>query len=40
MIRLHDVAAVLRGHPDYAAPPAKMDAITGLLTSGRFPLLE
>ncbi|SNY88736.1 RNA polymerase sigma factor, sigma-70 family [Nocardia amikacinitolerans] len=40
MIRLHDVAAVLRGHPDYAAPQAKMDAITGLLTSGRFPLLE
>ncbi|CAM4481710.1 RNA polymerase sigma factor [Nocardia ninae] len=40
MIRLHDAAAVLRAHPDYAAPQAKMDAITGLLDSGRFPLLS
>ncbi|MEU2251997.1 RNA polymerase sigma factor [Nocardia xishanensis] len=38
--RLRDAAAVLRAHPDYAAPQAKIDAITGLLTSGRFPLLE
>lgn len=40
MIRLHDAAAVLRSHPDYAAPQAKMDAITGLLRSGRFSLLD
>ncbi|MFI9403135.1 RNA polymerase sigma factor [Nocardia sp. NPDC052316] len=40
MIRLHDAAAVLRAHPDYAAPQAKMDAIAGLLHSGRFPLLS
>jgi RNA polymerase sigma factor (sigma-70 family) len=40
MIRLHDAAAVLRAHPDYAAPQAKMDAITGLLNSGRFPMLD
>ncbi len=40
MIRLHDAAAVLRAHPDYAAPQAKMDAIAGLLGSGRFPLLD
>ncbi|MEV6431889.1 RNA polymerase sigma factor [Nocardia sp. NPDC051463] len=40
MIRLHDVAAVLRAHPDYAAPEAKMQAISGLLGSGRFPLLD
>lgn len=39
MIRLHDVAAVLRGHPDYAAPRERMDAIAGLLRSGHFPLL-
>ncbi|WP_435591799.1 RNA polymerase sigma factor [Nocardia sp. bgisy118] len=38
--RLRDAAAVLSAHPDYAAPQAKIDAITGLLTSGRFPLLE
>ena len=38
--RLHDAAAVLRAHPDYAAPQAKIDAIVGLLQSGRFPLLE
>ncbi|WP_280248830.1 RNA polymerase sigma factor, partial [Nocardia abscessus] len=40
MIRLHDAASVLRAHPDYAAPQAKMDAIAGLLGSGRFPLLD
>ncbi|MEV2224275.1 RNA polymerase sigma factor [Nocardia vinacea] len=40
MIRLHDAAAVIRLHPDYAAPQAKMDAIAGLLTSGRFPMLD
>jgi RNA polymerase sigma factor (sigma-70 family) len=38
--RLHDAAAVLRAHPDYAAPQAKVDAIVTLLQSGRFPLLE
>jgi len=38
--RLHDAAAVLRAHPDYAAPQAKVDAIVALLKSGRFPLLE
>ncbi|MEC3958547.1 sigma-70 family RNA polymerase sigma factor [Nocardia sp. CDC153] len=40
MIRLHDAAAVLGSHPDYAAPQAKMAAIAGLLASGRFPLLD
>lgn len=40
MVQLHDAAAVLRAHPDYAAPQAKMDAIAGLLHSGRFPLLD
>ncbi|GAB2522386.1 RNA polymerase sigma factor [Nocardia heshunensis] len=39
MVRLHDAAAVLGAHPDYAAPQAKMEAIAGLLRSGRFPLL-
>ncbi|WP_454199369.1 RNA polymerase sigma factor [Nocardia sp. Marseille-Q1738] len=39
MIRLHDAASVLRAHPDYAAPQAKMEAITDLLGSGRFPML-
>jgi RNA polymerase sigma factor (sigma-70 family) len=38
--RLHDAAAVMRAHPDYAAPEAKVDAIAALLHSGRFPLLE
>jgi RNA polymerase sigma factor (sigma-70 family) len=38
--RLHDAAAVMRAHPDYAAPQAKVDAIAALLNSGRFPLLE
>jgi RNA polymerase sigma factor (sigma-70 family) len=38
--RLHSAAAVLRAHPDYAAPRAKVDAIAALLHSGQFPLLE
>jgi RNA polymerase sigma factor (sigma-70 family) len=38
--RLHDAAAVMRAHPDYAAPQAKIDAIAAMLHSGRFPLLE
>jgi RNA polymerase sigma factor (sigma-70 family) len=37
---LHDAAAVLRAHPDYAAPRARTDAVLALLRSGRFPLLE
>lgn len=37
---LHNVAAVMRAHPDYAAPDTKTSAITALLESGRFPLLE
>jgi len=40
MHKLHDTAAVLRAHPDYAAPQAKTDAVLALLRSGRFPLLE
>jgi hypothetical protein len=40
LCRLHDAAAVLRAHPDYAAPQSKIDAITVLLRSGQFPLLE
>ncbi|MEV0294637.1 RNA polymerase sigma factor [Nocardia sp. NPDC050710] len=40
MIRLHDAAAVLRAHPDYAVPQAKVQAIEALLRSGRFPLLD
>ncbi|GAB4589680.1 RNA polymerase sigma factor [Nocardia sp. IFM 10818] len=40
MVRLHDAAAVIGAHPDYAAPRARMEAIGGLLRSGRFPLLE
>ena len=38
--RLHDAAAVLRAHPDYAAPRDCTDAIVTLLQSGSFPLLE
>ncbi len=37
---LHNAAAVLRAHPDYAAPQSRVDAIVALLQSGRFPLLD
>ncbi|WP_055586679.1 RNA polymerase sigma factor [Peterkaempfera griseoplana] len=40
MHRLHDAAAVLRAHPDYALPRARTDAVLVLLRSGRFPLLD
>lgn len=34
--RLHDAAAMMRAHPDYAAPEARVEAIADLLHSGRF----
>lgn len=37
--RLHDAAAVLRAHPDYAADRDRTGAILTLLRSGKFPLL-
>ena len=37
---LHSAAAVLRAHPDYAAPQARIETIAALLKSGRFPLLD
>jgi RNA polymerase sigma factor (sigma-70 family) len=37
---LHDAAAVLRAHPDYAAPQSRVDAIVALLQSGRFSILK
>jgi RNA polymerase sigma factor (sigma-70 family) len=37
---LHSAAAVLRSHPDYAAPQSRIDAIVALLQSGQFPMLE
>lgn len=40
MVRLHDAAAVIGAHPEYAAPEARMAAIAGILESGAFPLLE
>ena len=40
MHKLHDAAAILRAHPDYAAPQAKTDAVLALLQSGRFPMLR
>jgi RNA polymerase sigma factor (sigma-70 family) len=40
MHRLHDAAAVLRAHPDYAAPQAKTEAVLALLQSGEFSMLE
>ncbi len=40
MIALHDAAAVLRVHPDYACPDTKVNAVAGLLKSGQFSLLS
>lgn len=38
--QLHDAAALMRAHPDYAAPAARTDAIVAVVRSGRFPLLS
>ncbi|MFI6871349.1 RNA polymerase sigma factor [Nocardia sp. NPDC050406] len=40
MVRLHQAAAVLGAHPDYAAPSARVRAIGEILASGAFPLLD
>jgi RNA polymerase sigma factor (sigma-70 family) len=37
--QLHDAAAVMRSHPDYAAPAARTEAVLALLRSGRYPML-
>lgn len=39
MIHLHEVAAIFRSHPDYAAPQSRTTAVAALLDSGRFPML-
>ncbi len=39
MVRLHDAAAVLRAHPNYALPAARRAAVAELLRSKRFPIL-
>ncbi|MGH2614442.1 MAG: RNA polymerase sigma factor [Thermomicrobiales bacterium] len=40
MVRLHSVADVLRGHPDYAAPGAAADIIRDFLDSTRLRVLK
>jgi RNA polymerase sigma factor (sigma-70 family) len=40
MHELHDVAAVLRSHPDYALPRARSEAVLAVLRSGRFPVVS
>jgi RNA polymerase sigma factor (sigma-70 family) len=37
MEKLHDVAEVLRSHPDYALPRARSEAVLAVLRSGRYP---
>ena len=40
MEQLHDLASLMRSHPDYQAPETAKDAIRRLIASGRFRLLE
>jgi RNA polymerase sigma factor (sigma-70 family) len=40
MHELHDVAAVLRSHPDYALPRARSEAVLAALRSGRYPAIS
>lgn len=40
MHELHDVAAVLRSHPDHALPRARSEAVLAVLRSGRYPAIS
>jgi RNA polymerase sigma factor (sigma-70 family) len=40
MERLHDLASLMRDHPDYQAPETVTSAIRGVIESGRYKLLE
>jgi RNA polymerase sigma factor (sigma-70 family) len=40
MERLHDLASLMRSHPDYEAPEAVTAAIRAVVRSGRYKLLE
>jgi hypothetical protein len=40
MEQLHDLASLMRNHPDYQAPEAVTTAIRTVLKSGKYKLLE
>lgn len=40
MERLHDLASLMRSHPDYRAPAAVAEAVRVAIESGRFKVLE
>jgi hypothetical protein len=40
MERLHDLASLMRSHPDYAAPEAVSSAVNDVIKSGRYKLLD
>ena len=40
MERLHDLASLMRSHPNYAAPARATEAVQRVINSGRFRILE
>jgi RNA polymerase sigma factor (sigma-70 family) len=40
MERLHDLASLMRSHPDYQAPETVTEAVRAVLASGRYTILE
>ena len=40
MERLHDLASLMRSHPDYEAPGAVVAAVREVIDSGRYEILE
>jgi hypothetical protein len=37
---LHDLASLMRSHPDYAAPDTTIRAVRTIIDSGRYRVLE
>jgi RNA polymerase sigma factor (sigma-70 family) len=40
MDELHDLASLMRSHPDYAAPASTVEAVRTIIESGRYKVLE
>ena len=40
MDELHDLASLMRSHPDYAAPDSTIKALRRIIKSGRYKVLE
>jgi hypothetical protein len=40
MEKLHDLASLMRNHPDYTAPQAVNEAVRAVIESGQYKILQ